>query len=91
MTFGEAIVAAKEGKRIVRDGWNGKYMYVYYQEGSVIKAENCRNLVLKRQAEESDGFIEILPHLDMFTAQGSIVCGWLASQTDMLMDDWRVV
>jgi len=33
----------------------------------------------------------ILPHLDMKTADGSIQIGWLASQTDMLADDWRVV
>ncbi|GAB6391909.1 MAG: hypothetical protein MdMp014T_1282 [Treponematales bacterium] len=33
----------------------------------------------------------IRPHLDMKTADGSIQIGWLASQTDMLADDWRVV
>jgi len=91
MTFGQAIAAAKEGARISRDRWNGKGQYVYYQEGSVIKAEDCRNPILKKQAEASDGFIEIAPHLDFFCSQGYVVCGWLASQTDMLSDDWRVV
>ena len=31
-----------------------------------------------------------MPHIDMFTEQRTIVCGWLASQTDMTADDWYV-
>jgi len=89
MTFGQAIAAAKEGARITRDGWNGKGQYVYYQEGSVIKAEDCRNPVLRQQAEELGGFITICPHLDFFSAHQVIQVGWLASQTDMLSNDWR--
>ena len=91
MTFGQAIAAAKEGARITRDGWNGKGQYVYYQEGSVIKAEDCRNPVLKRQAEENGGHITLSPHLDFYSAHNVVQCGWLASQTDMLACDWRAV
>lgn len=91
MTFGEAIEVVKQGKRITRDGWNGKRQYVYYQEGSIIKAEDCRNKVLKEQAEELGGHITICPHLDFFSAHKVVQIGWLASQTDMLADDWRTV
>lgn len=35
--------------------------------------------------------VDINPHIDMFTAQGTMQPGWLASQADMLADDWRIV
>jgi hypothetical protein len=91
MTFGQAIAAAKDGARVTRGGWNGEGQYVYYQEGSVIKAEDCKNLILKQQAEDLGGCITISSHLDFFSASGFIVIGWLASQTDMLATDWRTV
>jgi hypothetical protein len=87
MKFGDAIAAAKCGNKITRDGWNGKNMFVYYQEGSEISPEQARNDVLR----SLPGPIKIRPHLDMFTAQGDIQIGWLASQSDMLADDWSIV
>ena len=88
ITFGEALEAAKRGSKITRDGWNGKGMFVYYQEGSNIPRDAARNPVLAAWPEES---IAIRPHLDMKTAQGDIQIGWLASQSDMLAEDWRVI
>lgn len=35
--------------------------------------------------------IELLPHIDMRSADGTLVVGWLASQTDMLSDDWQIL
>ncbi len=35
--------------------------------------------------------VGLLPHIDMMTAQGDMQPGWLASQTDMLAKDWRIV
>lgn len=87
MKFGEAIEFAKRGKKITRNGWNGKGQYVYYQEGSVIDPAQGRNQVLR----EMSGPIKIRPHLDLKTADGSIQIGWIASQTDMLAEDWGVV
>ena len=53
---------------------------------------------LRAEAEEHlspiilDGeSIDICPHIDMKAADGSIVVGWLASQTDMLSEDWEVI
>jgi len=37
------------------------------------------------------GPVDINPHIDMFTADGSMQPGWLASQADMLATDWCVV
>ena len=89
MTFGEALEAVKTGKRITRDGWNGKNMFVFYAHGEVLFPELCD--ILAVQGITALIKIKTRPHLDMFTAQGDIQVGWLASQSDMLADDWRVL
>jgi hypothetical protein len=86
MPFGMALEAARQGRKITRKGWNGRGQYVYYQEGSVIDPKDGRNDVLKAM----EGPIVIRPHLDLKTADGSIQIGWLASQSDMLGDDWEL-
>lgn len=92
MPFGLAIEAMKKGKRVARAGWNGKGMWIALTQGSVIDVELARSGACKAQADaESVDSITILPHLDMRAADGSIVIGWLASQTDMLADDWAIV
>jgi hypothetical protein len=87
MKFGEAVDLAKQGKKITRESWNGKGQFVYYQEGSVIDPTQARNPVLA----SFEGPITIKPHLDLKTADGSIQIGWLASQSDVLTEDWFVV
>lgn len=96
MNFGLALEAMKKGLKVARRGWNGKNMFIYIQPGSEITSEQARNPVLKETADEQDsGAVEILPHIDMWTVNSSgrrAVCvGWLASQTDMLSDDWEIV
>lgn len=88
LTFGDALKALKDGRRVARRGWNGKGMWIALQEGSVIPAEAARGGAAKGRAEEGATEIVILPHIDMRAADGSIVVGWLASQTDMLAEDW---
>jgi hypothetical protein len=91
MNFGEAIKAMKDGKKVARQGWNGKNMYLVLVEGSTIKPEQAKTGVCKALADEGFNNIDICPHIDMRAADGSCVVGWLASQTDMLSDDWKVV
>ena len=91
MSFGLAIEALKQGKRVARAGWNGTGMWLAMQPGSVITTEQARGGAAKGRAEEGADSITILPHVDMRAADGSIVVGWLASQTDMLADDWSIV
>ena len=88
MNFGGALEALKAGKKVAREGWNGKGMYIYRQEGTTIGPEQGRNEHLRGM--EAD-LIWIRPHIDMKAADGSVVIGWLASQTDMLGEDWVVV
>lgn len=91
ITFGDALIMLKQGKRVARAGWNGKGMYLAIQWGSVIPPENARGGVALCLAKEGKQEINILPHIDMRAADGSCVVGWLASQTDMLAEDWVVL
>lgn len=91
MNFGDAIVAMKAGHRVSRAGWNGKGMWIALTPGSEIPNESARSGAVKMLADDRPGNITICGHIDMKTADGNIVCGWLASQTDMLVEDWDIV
>lgn len=91
MDFGDAIRAIKNGKRVARTGWNGKGMYLWLLPASSIKGEWCKEPHLKELAEQNGGEIECLGSVRMKTADGKVLTGWLASQTDMLSEDWVVV
>lgn len=82
MNFGQAIEAMKNSKCVRRSGWNGKGMHLYLEDhyshdipGGVFKGE-------KRKYD---------PVICMFTAQKTHQPGWLASQADMLSDDWEIL
>ena len=89
MDFGMAIVALKRGECIARQGWNGEGMFLTLQSGSTIDGENMRNGGARYYY--SGMKCEIAPHIDMKAADGTYVVGWLASQTDMLAEDWEIV
>ena len=89
MDFGMAIVALKRGQAVARQGWNGKGMFLTLQEGSTVVGKNMRNEPAKNYYKGTD--VRIAPHIDMKAADGTYVVGWLASQTDMLAEDWEIV
>lgn len=94
LTFGTALGFLKSNYRVAREGWNGKGMYIYLVQGSEIPVQDLRNEAMEqvgRYIDNPDQLIKINPHIDMKAADGSIVVGWLASQTDMLAEDWMVV
>ena len=97
MNFGKAIEALKDGKKVARAGWNGKGMFVYLVNGTEVPIDNlsgdCRKHIFPLFSELSDCETtqKICPHIDMKAADGSIVIGWLASQTDMLSEDWQSI
>lgn len=92
MTFGDAIVALKQGARVARSGWNGKGMWLVLVPGT--KDAQLREGTPYREALGQES-CEILPHIDMWTinAEGrrAMLPGWVASQTDMLSEDWMIV
>jgi len=82
MNFGEAIAAMKASKLVQRAGWNGKGMHVYLEDGYTM---TIRGGIFKGTTRTYE------PVIVMFTAQGKHQQGWLASQADMLADDWQIV
>jgi hypothetical protein len=86
MEFETALSALKQGKRVARSGWNGKGMFLYLVNGSTFKVNRPPLLGIYPEGTE----IKYLPHIDMKTADGSCV-PWLASQTDLLAEDWCVL
>ncbi len=96
MNFGEALELLKAGKKVARKGWNGKGMYLYLVHGTAVDKESLRNeaslhLHNDEMAMHGTGVAEFLAHIDMRTANGDVCVGWLASQTDMLSEDWLEV
>lgn len=86
MNFGQALEVLKNGGRVARNGWNGKDMWLALIPGSTFAVDAHRPLA----AHIKPGtIVNYLPHIDMKTVNGDIV-PWLASQTDVLADDWVV-
>lgn len=83
MNFGEAIVAAKEGKKIQREGWNGKNQYVELATNISYKNAAGEIINVEHQSIGNAAFA--------FVGTSGVQIGWLASQADMLAEDWRVV
>ena len=98
MNFGQAIELLKEGKQVTREGWNGKGMFLLMAGNYKVHKDSLRpNSPISKSFLESRGLdeMEILPHIDMWTVNSSgrqaYLSGWLASQSDMLADDWTQV
>jgi len=94
MDFGGAIKALKEGKRVSRYGWNGNGMFLILNGGYQVPKESSRPDNHINQAfleREGQDHLRIGRHIDMWTAQKDLCVGWLASQTDMLAEDWIVL
>lgn len=97
MNFGEALEALKKGKRIAREGWNGKGMFLFLLPAGNIPKSAIHDPDLRKVIDEKvegDTF-EGLPSIRMWTVNSygrwGILTGWLASQTDMLSEDWVIV
>ena len=89
MNFGEAINLLKQGYKMRRKGWNGKGMFIYLVNSSDVPSSALRGPA--KACGENKFLVTINSHIDMKAADGSIVVGWLASQSDMLAEDWVVV
>jgi hypothetical protein len=86
VNFQQALFLIKSGSRVARTGWNDKDMFVYLVPGSSFEVNRPPLLGIY----EAGTVINYQPHIDMRTADGSCV-PWLASQTDILADDWALV
>lgn len=89
MNFGEALELCKQGKRIAREGWNGKNMCVAYQPGYP-QGIPCNEQTAKTWGMNPGELFKCRPYLQMKCADGTFQM-WLASQSDILSNDWYVV
>lgn len=94
-SFGDALEALKKGYRIARKGWNGKGMFIYLNKGSTPSLPS-RETTIEGISDHlfelgDDDTVTRLPNINMQAATGSIVMGWLASQTDILAEDWEIL
>lgn len=82
LSFGDALKYLKKGLKVAREGWNGKNQYIqlasdisYTIDDEVI---NCEHNAIGNRAIA-------------FVGTSGVQMGWLASQADMLAEDWRIV
>ena len=87
MSFGLAVEALKLGKKVCRAGWNGNGMWLVYVDGDVY--EVARDVLISIEAPDRKNS-NFLPWIGMKTADNKFV-PWVASQTDVLADDWMLV
>lgn len=82
LNFGQALELLKQGKKVARAGWNGKGMYLVFVSGGSAN----------HPMVEGGANVESLPSIGMWTVNAhgrwAFLNGWLASQTDMLAEDW---
>lgn len=94
MDFGDAIRALKRGDRVAREGWNGKETWLSLSNNGTM-ALHANGFWSKNNADyarsQPDASAVVLPCITMKTATGEILMGWLASQTDMLAEDWTII
>ena len=84
VTFSEALAALKMCKKLTREGWNGKGMFIFYNPPMMLPVLAVNNVF------PVGHIVKCRPFIVMKTADDAIV-PWLASQTDILAEDWYTV
>jgi hypothetical protein len=95
LNFGQAIEALKHGKRIARQGWNGKGMFVFKQIPANVGIQYVPNMQSLPQ-ETKDEFVKRGLNLS-YSNQMCIVKvdntidSWVASSSDTFAEDWIIL
>ena len=84
LNFGQAVEHLKLGEKVAREGWNGKGMYLYKVSHELPYPPLAPDEGWKEGVFEESAFIV------MKTADDTLI-PWLASQTDILAEDWTIV
>lgn len=82
MDFGKAIQLLKEGKKVARKGWNGKNQYIELATNISYINSNKETINVEHEAIGNKAIA--------FVGTSGIQLGWLASQADMLAEDWII-
>jgi len=104
-SFGQALESLKSGFLVTRKGWNGKGMFIFMRPADSLPIEfvakdikslptgvkqyYAQDLEYKTERPQEDA-VKFTAYLCMKAVDGTIVNGWLASQTDMLSEDWMI-
>lgn len=96
MDFGEAIEAMKDGFEVYRKGWHGiqlhRTMFIYIENGKFFKQDVLREPLASHDFGEG---ITVEPHINLVVEDREgkfhLISGWLASQTDVLAQDWDLL
>lgn len=83
LSIGEAIEAMKLGHKCSRAGWNGKNQHI--ELATCISYKNAHGAVVNAEHNA------IGNHAVAFVGTSGVQIGWLASQADMLAEDWQIV
>lgn len=94
-TFGQAIEALNQGKRVSRSGWNGKGMFIFRQVPSEIEEDIVPKMqslpqAVKEEFARRGGAIRYKNQLVMVYPDNTIY-GWVASPSDVLESDWCIL
>jgi hypothetical protein len=100
MNFPQALESLKLGSKIQREGWNGKGMYLTLVQGYPVNGHlNAAAVDSEVEGRTQGKAGQMLSHIVMKTAGDSNYWGagysdyvpWLASQTDILAEDWDIL
>ncbi len=83
MDFGRVIQLLKAGQRVQRQGWNGKNQYI--ELATNISYKNANNEIVNAEHDAIEN------KAIAFVGTSGVQLGWLASQADMLAEDWKIV
>lgn len=83
MTFGIALELLKKGFKVAREGWNGKKQYIQLATGISYKLPDDKIVNCEHDAIGNKAIA--------FVGTSGVQMGWLASQADMLAEDWKFV
>lgn len=96
MNFGQALEALKLGSKVAREGWNGKGMWIVLMpslslppHSSQAPGAKVNDRTAKHIGEDTP--LESQPYIAMWTADQKWQPGWLASQADILAEDWSII
>jgi Protein of unknown function (DUF2829) len=100
-TFGEAIAALHEGKRVAREGWNGKGLFIFRQVPAIIDSTIVPKMQSLPQAvkDEFEKRFMLNPTNTQIVYKNQLamvypdntIYGWVASPSDVLENDWCIL
>jgi hypothetical protein len=95
LNFGQAIEALKQGKRVARQGWNGKGMFVFKQVPANVGIQYVPNMQSLPQSVK-DEFVKrgenlVYSNQMCIVKQDNTMDSWVASSSDIFAEDWIIL